>query len=117
MTSNSEPTAVTATYFDAWRKGDLAALRSVLADDADFAGPLAQLGNADDMVQTMQRLVQVTTDIVIRKVFADGPDVLTWFDLHTADAPPCPVANWSHVNAGKIDRVRVTFDPRPLIGG
>ncbi len=117
MASNSEPTAVAATYFDAWRKGDLAALRSVLADDADFAGPLAQLGNADDMVQTMQRLVQVTTDIVIRKVFADGPDVLTWFDLHTADAPPCPVANWSHVSAGKIDRVRVTFDPRPLIGG
>ena len=64
MTSNSEPTAVTATYFDAWRKGDLAALRSVLADDADFAGPLAQLGNADDMVQAMQGLVQVTTDIV-----------------------------------------------------
>jgi len=65
---------------------------------------------------TAWRAARVTTDIVVRKVFADGPDVLTWFDLHTAAAPPCPVANWSHVEDGKIDRIRVTFDPRPLIG-
>jgi hypothetical protein len=37
--------------------------------------------------------------------------------MHPADGPACPVANWSHVDAGKIDRVRVTFDPRPLIAG
>src|SRR5262249_34272557 len=62
-------------------------------------------------------LAQMTTDIVVRKVFADGPDVLTWFELHTTAAPPCPVANWSHVDGGKIDRIRATFDPRPLLGG
>jgi ketosteroid isomerase-like protein len=117
MTSNTEPTAITATYFDSWRKGDLAALRSILADDLDFVGPLAQLDNADDCVSAMQGLVQMTTDIVVRTVFADGPDVLTWFELHTAAAPGCPVANWSHVADGKIDRIRVAFDPRPLLGG
>ena len=44
----------------------------------------------------------------------DGPDVLTWFDLHTNVAPPCPTANWSHVEHGVITRIRVAFDPRPL---
>jgi len=117
MTSNRRPTDVTATYFDSWRKGDLATLRSILADDVDFRGPLAQLSNADDCVRGMQGMVKATTDIVVRRVFTDGPDVLTWFDLHTADAPPCPVANWSHVDGAKIDRIRVAFDPRPLIGG
>jgi hypothetical protein len=27
-----------------------------------------------------------------------------------------PVANWSHVEGGKITRIRVTFDPRPFLG-
>jgi SnoaL-like domain len=117
MTSYTEPIAVTTMYFDCWRKGDLATLRSILADNLDFVGPLAQIDNADDCVTAMQGLVEITTDIVVRKVFAAGPDVLTWFDLHTEAAPPCPVANWSHVDDGKIDRIRVTFDPRPLVGG
>jgi hypothetical protein len=50
----------------------------------------------------------------VQKRFVDGPDVLTWFDLHTSVAPPYPTANWSHVENGKITRIRVAFDPRPL---
>jgi ketosteroid isomerase-like protein len=117
MTSNNEPTAIMATYFDCWRKGDLATLRTILADDFSFRGPLGQVDNAEDGVTALRGLAQMTTDIVVRKVFADGPDVLTWFELHTTAAPPCPVANWSHVDGGKIDRIRATFDPRPLLGG
>jgi ketosteroid isomerase-like protein len=37
------------------------------------------------------------------------------FDLHTAAAPACPVANWTHVENGRITRVREAFDPRPLL--
>jgi hypothetical protein len=57
---------------------------------------------------------QIVTDIVIQKMFVDGADVLTWFDLHTSVAPPAPTANWSRVQNGKITRIRVTFDPRDL---
>jgi hypothetical protein len=28
---------------------------------------------------------------------------------------PIPVANWSHIEHDRIVRVRVTFDPRPLL--
>jgi SnoaL-like domain len=84
-----------ATYFDCWRKGDLATLRTILADDFSFRGPLGQVDNADDGVKAMQGLVRMTTDIVVRKVCADRPDVLTWFELHTTAGPPCPVANWA----------------------
>jgi len=62
----------------------------VLADDATFRGPLGQRRYAD---------------------------VLTWFDLHTSEAPPCPTVNWSHVEHGKIKTIRATFDPRPLLAG
>src|SRR6266496_2685809 len=48
----------------------------------------------------------------VRKVFHDGPDVLTWFDLATSVAGTVPVANWMHVQDGKITRIRVAFDAR-----
>ena len=45
-----------------------------------------------------------------------GPDVLTWFELRTAKVGPLAVVNWSRVEEGRITRIRVTFDPRPLLG-
>ena len=47
---------------------------------------------------------------------ADGQQVITWFELHTPDTDPVPVANWARVEDGRVRRVRVTFDPRPLLG-
>ena len=38
----TDAAAVAATYFDAWKARDFGRLRSVLADDVDFAGPLAR---------------------------------------------------------------------------
>jgi hypothetical protein len=40
--------------------------------------------------------------------------VVTWYDLHTRVAPPAAVAEWSHVEDGKITMVRVVFDARPF---
>lgn len=105
---------VAATYFSAWKAGDFATFRSVLADNVVFDGPLGHAEGGDACAQALQRMSPIVTDIVIQKRFVDGPDVLTWFDLHTSVAPPCPTANWSHVENGKITRIRVAFDPRPL---
>jgi hypothetical protein len=105
---------VAETYFRAWKAGDFALLRSVLADGATFDGPLGHAGNADECVAGLQRMSQIVTDIVIRKTFVDGQDVLTWYDLHTATTGPLPTVNWRHVENGKIAWIRATFDPRPL---
>ena len=47
---------------------------------------------------------------------AHGPDVLTWFTLHTLGGTAMPAANWCRVEDDRIQEVRVTFDPRPLLG-
>jgi SnoaL-like domain len=109
------PQDVLATYFDSWREKNFDSLRSILADDVTFAGPLGTAANAEECVAGIERLSQMTTAIDVRKVFVDGPDVLTWFELHTTIAPPMPVANWSRVEDGKIVRIRVTFDPREML--
>jgi hypothetical protein len=106
--------SLAASYFEAWKAHDFATLRSLLADDVTFAGPLAHIDNADDCVAGLQRMSAIMTDIVVHKVFVDGADVVTWFDLHTSVADPVPTANWSHVEGGKITRIRVAFDARGL---
>ena len=114
--SSEDPRTVAETYFRAWKERDFAGLRAILADDVGFQGPLATLDNADDCVKGLEGMAQILDDIVVHHVFVDGPDVLTWFDLHTTVAPPAPTANWQHIEDGKITRIRVAFDPRALTG-
>ena len=111
----ADAAALAATYFRAWQDKDFRLYRSVLAEDATFDGPMGQARNADECVQGLRGLSQITTGIVIRRVFVDGDDVTTWFELHTSVTPePLLVANWSHVRDGKIAAIHVAFDPRPL---
>jgi len=104
-------------YFDAWQARDFARLRAVLADDVDFAGPLGQVTGADECLRGLEGLSRILTGIEVRKVFTDGPDVLTWYDMATSVAEPVPVANWMHIREGKITQIRVAFDPRGVMGG
>ncbi len=106
--------SVAAAYIDAWRAGDFDALHALLADDVRFDGPFACIDCAADCVKELELMSEIVTDIVVRKVFADGEDVLTWFDLQTTVAEPVPVANWTRVRGGKIASVRVAFDARLL---
>jgi hypothetical protein len=106
-----------AAYFDAWKHKEFDALRALLADGATFEGPLGTASNGDECVAGLRGVSQILTDIVVHKRFVDGPDVLTWFDLHTTVAPPAPTANWSHIEDGKIVAIRVAFDPRELLAG
>ena len=38
-------------------------------------------------------------------------------EMTTASAPPPATVNWSRVEDGLITVIRVTFAPRPLLGG
>jgi hypothetical protein len=112
--TDRDPRVVAEAYFSAWLEHDWERLRGLLADDVSFRGPLASIDGADGCVDGMRGLARILTGIEVHKRFVDGPDVLTWFDLHTSVAPPAPTANWSRVDDGRITRIRVTFDPRPL---
>jgi ketosteroid isomerase-like protein len=110
------PAETVDLYFTAWRDGDTETFRSILADDVRFTGPLAEIDNADDCARSLGQLAAATTDLVVRRRWIDGDDVITWFDLAVGDTPATPVANWSHVEHGLITRIQVTFDPRGMLG-
>ena len=105
---------VATTYFDAWKANDFDTMRSLVADDASFEGPLATLEGAEDYIKGIKGLSQVISEIAIQKIFVDGQDVLTWYEMHTTVASPVAVANWLHVEEGKIKSLRVAFDAREL---
>lgn len=114
MTADS-PAAVAAAYFDAWKSRDAERVRPLLHDDVTFAGALGATQGAAETLEGLGRMFAMTKQVEVIKRWVDGPDVLTWFELRTADAGPLPIVNWSHVVDGRIDRIRVTFDPRPLL--
>lgn len=106
-----------ASYFDAWRARDQHALSAILAEDVTFEGPLGTATGRAQCVAGLLRMLGIVTDIDVHARVADGNDVITWFDLHTTVAPPTPTANWSHVENGRIIRIRVAFDPHEILAG
>jgi hypothetical protein len=103
-------------YFETWNAHDFDAFEAQLADDMTFAGPLGTANGPAECRRGIEGLAKLMDRAQVLTMVADGPDVITWFELHTPEADPVPVANWAQVHDGKIGRVRVTFDPRPLLG-
>lgn len=108
------PQSIVETYMKAWQSNDFRTMRSSLADDLDFVGPIDSFNSADEHQKAIQGLSQMKEDVVIHKLWADGADVMVWYDLHTKIAPPAPVAEWYHVENGKVTQIRVVFDARPF---
>ena len=103
------------TYFRTWRERDFAGFRANLADEVTFRGPMGTAEGADACAAGIEGMSQMLSDVVVTQIFVEGDDAVTWFELHTKGGDVLPVANWSHVAEGKVDRIRVTFDPRPML--
>ncbi len=109
------PAGVAATYFEAWKSNDVDRVRPLLQEDVEFAGALGSTRGVEETLAGLGRMFAITDAVEVIHRWIDGPDVLTWFELRTATAGPLAIANWSHIEAGRITRIRVTFDPRPLL--
>jgi ketosteroid isomerase-like protein len=110
------PEEVAAAYFRAWRGGDIKEVRPLLHPDVDFRGAMGATHGTEETLRGLAGMFAMTRQVDVIRRWADGPDVITWFELSTGSADPLPVVNWSHVEDGRITRIRVTFDPRPLLG-
>lgn len=114
--TQDSPGIIAKRYFDAWRHRDVESVRPLLHERVTFAGALGATAGAEETLAGLARMFEMTSEVQVIKRWIDGPDVLTWFELRTHDAGPIPVVNWSHIEHGLIERIRVTFDPRPLLG-
>jgi hypothetical protein len=70
----------------------------------------------EDNLTSLNGLFDIVTGVTIRHVFVDGPEVATFYDLHTTEAEPISTVNRSTVENGRVTRIRAVFDPRALLG-
>jgi ketosteroid isomerase-like protein len=115
MTTNATdtPAGGVARYFAAFQSGDVTTARQLLDDNLSFSGPFDTFNKADDLIKALGALAPVVKGIQQRKVMLDGDDVATFYDMITPMGTS-PIAEWHHVRNGKIDAIRVYFDPRPF---
>ncbi|MGV9519397.1 nuclear transport factor 2 family protein [Streptomyces griseus] len=111
----AEPRDVAVAYFNAWRSKRFDDLRLLLSDGTfSYSGPLAEIDNADECRDTLARLGGVMTDLVVERSFVSDADVVTFFTVHTSVASPNKVANWLHVEDGRITSIRAVYDAREM---
>ncbi len=113
--STHSPASVAAAYFDAWKSNDVERVRPLLHEDVTFDGALGSTRGVEETIEGLGGMFAITEHVEVIHRWVDGPDVLTWFELQTASAGALAIVNWSHVDSGRITRIRVTFDPRPLL--
>ena len=102
-------------YRKAFDDKDFEAARGHLADNLDFSGPIDSFDNADDYIEAIKGLSQIVKGTKTKRFFVDGGDVCVVYDLQTVTpAGDAPVAEWYHVEDGKISMIRVFFDARPF---
>jgi hypothetical protein len=107
------------TYFRAWNAQDAATLRGLFAPGVSFAGPMGTAAGPEECTAGLLGMrAGFLDEVVVEKLLADGDEVVTWFRMRTRldGVEPFPVVNRMHVGPDGIDRIRVVFDPRPLLG-
>jgi quinol monooxygenase YgiN len=102
-------------FYDAVTKRDLAAARAYLADDLVFVGLFQTYRSADEYLNALTGLLEVTVRLDVKGIIGQGNDAAVFFDLETR-APAegkVLVAEWHQFKDGKICHVRSAFDGRP----
>jgi hypothetical protein len=106
-------------YFRGWNAGDAGALRGLFDPQVSFRGPMGAADGPDECVAGLLGMREgFLEEVVVEKLLVDGDEVVTWFEMRTRldGVDPFPVVNRMHVGPDGIDRIRVVFDPRPLLG-
>ena len=111
-TSTSETKEVVLALGKALNDGNYKAARRYVSDSMSYVGPFGSRDGAQAYLEEMERR---HLKFNIRKIFADNKDVCALYDI-TVSGITLFACGWFQVEAGKVRSMRVTFDPRALIG-
>ena len=107
--------AIVDEYFDLWAQGKYEESGRLLSDGLRFRGPFDSFDDSASFIQAVKRLGPIIKEIRKRKQFVDGQDVCIIYDFVTdTPAGTVPIAEWFHVEGGKINSILAIFDARPF---
>ena len=104
-------------YLDAFFGGgpDLTDVRTLLADDFTFQGPLMTASSADDFIQQLEAMgpgMEMHAEIL--HLIDEGDCVAA---LYNFEGPKGKIsfAEWYWVRNNQISAIKLHYDPRPLL--
>jgi limonene-1,2-epoxide hydrolase len=114
MTSESNSKEVVLSFLKALNSQDMKTARIFIDDNMSFFAPDgAPLQGAEAYLNGWKPL---GIKYEIKKTFADGEDVCVLYDI--SFSKPAAVTlfacGWYQVKNGKVNSIKVIFDPRPL---
>jgi len=98
------------SFLQALNKEDFKAARNYLTGDVKFIGVMGTRDGGDVYIADMEKM-KFKYDI--KKIFEDGNDVSIFYDINMG-GKTLFCSGWYHLSSGKIDSIKVIFDPRPL---
>lgn len=102
-------TTVTA-FLKALNNEDFKNARRYLSDDVSFAGVMGTRDGGDTYIGDMEKM-KFKYDI--KNIWVDEDDVAVFYDIDMGKATIL-CSGWYHLKDGKINSIRVVFDPRAL---
>lgn len=110
-TITAESAKTVKSFLKALNNEDFEAARNYLADDVKFIGVMGTRDSGDDYMADMEKM-KFKYDI--KKIFEDGNDVSVFYDIDMG-GKTIFCSGWYHLLHGKINSIKVIFDPRPLL--
>jgi len=98
-------------FIEALNEEDFATARNYVQDDFSFDGVMGKRNSADAYFKDMEKM-RFKYDI--KKTFADGDDVCLLYDINM-QGTTIFTCGWYKVKDGKIQSLKVVFDPRPIL--
>ena len=111
MNGQSDAKQVVMSCVNAINREDFKTARQYASDDMSFVGVLGSRQGAEAYFKDMERM-RLKYDV--KKVFADANDVCLFYDLAIAGVTIFG-CGWYQVADGKIQSLKVIFDPRPIL--
>jgi ketosteroid isomerase-like protein len=101
-------------YYDAWTGRDLDRARAYLADDLDFQGTLRRFSGADHFIPALGQFLEILEEVRLLKQVYEGEDAMMLYDCVTGPAGTIRTAEAFTVRDGKIQEIKLVFDPTEL---
>ena len=109
--TNQSAKEVVIAFINAVNEEDFDAAFTCLHDDMVFDGVMGKRNSAESYISDMQKM---KFKYKIQLVFENENDVCVLYDIDMGGKATIFTCGWYHVSYGKIKKLKVVFDPRPL---
>lgn len=112
MTTKKTAKEVVMAFINALNSEDFNTAAEYLADDMIFDGVMGKRNSAEAYIADMKKM-KFKYDV--QKSFEDENDVCLLYDIDMSGQATIFTCGWYHISHGKIKKLKVVFDPRPLL--